>query len=67
MGYLNNIGLKESNKRALIASSPEEYVEFVVRLGANDTSREESEVDYLRSCLAEDVFRSACNTAIIVF
>lgn len=49
LGYLNNIGLKESTKHALIASSPEEYVEFAVRLGMDDTLREEVEAD-LRSC-----------------
>jgi len=49
LGYLSNIGLKESTKRALIASSEEEYIHFAVRLAMNDTLREDVEAD-LRSC-----------------
>ncbi|KAK1735357.1 hypothetical protein QTG54_013971 [Skeletonema marinoi] len=49
LGYLSNIGLKEDTKRALIASTPEEYVDLAVQLGTDDTLREAVEAD-LREC-----------------
>jgi predicted O-linked N-acetylglucosamine transferase (SPINDLY family) len=40
LGYLSNIGLKEDTKKALIANTPDEYVDLVVRLCTDNTHRE---------------------------
>jgi len=45
LGYLNNIGLNESTKKALIASTPEEYVNLAVRLATDTSLRESVEAD----------------------
>jgi len=45
LGYLNNIGLKESTKQALIATNPEEYINLAVNLANDDTFRKSVEAD----------------------
>eukprot|EP00978_Attheya_sp_CCMP212_P030257 scaffold110571_cov47-Attheya_sp.AAC.1 len=45
LGYLNNIGLEESTKKALIASTPAEYVNLAVRLATDTSLRESVEAD----------------------
>ena len=49
LGYLSNIGLKESTQKALIASTPEEYINLAVKLGTDDKLRESVEAD-MRKC-----------------
>jgi len=49
LGYMSTIGLKESTKKALIASSPEEYIRLAVELGLDDVLRESVEVDIRNS------------------
>ncbi len=47
MGYYNVIGLSESSKRALIASTAEEYINLAVTLGKDDALRKSVEADIL--------------------
>ena len=49
LGYLSNIGLKESTKKALIASTPDEYVDLAVQLASDDAFRESVEADIRQS------------------
>ncbi|KAL7541863.1 hypothetical protein ACHAXR_011861 [Thalassiosira sp. AJA248-18] len=49
LGYMSNIGLKESTKKALIASSPDEYVKLAVQLASDDAFREMVEADIRKS------------------
>lgn len=50
LGYYNNLGFQESTKEALVASTPEEYVELAVALGTNPVLRETVETD-IRRCV----------------
>ena len=62
MGYLSNIGLKEDTKRALIARTPEEYVDLAVQLCTDDALRESVEAD-LRDCSSNLFHRFEAVTA----
>ena len=48
-GYLNNIGLKEATKKALIASNAEEYINLAVTLANDNELRKYVEADILAS------------------
>ena len=62
LGYLSNIGLKEDTKNALIASTPEEYVDLAVQLCTDDALRESVEAD-LRDCSSNLFHRFEAVTA----
>ncbi|KAL7549826.1 hypothetical protein ACHAWF_013075, partial [Thalassiosira exigua] len=49
LGYLSNIGLKETTKQALIAKTEEEFIDLAVQLGTDDTLRERVEADLRQS------------------
>lgn len=50
LAYMNTIGLKQSTKDALIASTPEEYINLAVKLATDNAFREAVEAD-IRQCV----------------
>lgn len=55
LGYLSNIGLRESTKKELIATNTEEYINLAVKLANDDALREAMQAD-LKKC-APNLFR----------